>query len=45
MGRDQAVGITACAVSTTDALIRAAGDFERARLDGRLSAKVTPRVA
>jgi diguanylate cyclase (GGDEF)-like protein len=45
MGRDQAVGIMACAVSTTDALSRAAGDFERARLDGRLSVKVTPRAA
>jgi hypothetical protein len=44
MGRDQAVGIIACAVASTDALTRAAGDFERARLDGRLSVKVTPRV-
>ncbi|MGM9485964.1 diguanylate cyclase domain-containing protein [Ideonella sp. YS5] len=44
MGRDQAVGISACAVSSTDALARAAGDFERARLDGRLSVKVTPRT-
>jgi len=43
MGRDQAVGISACAVSSTEALSRAAGDFERARLDGRLSVKVTPR--
>jgi diguanylate cyclase (GGDEF)-like protein len=45
MGRDRAVGISAANVGTTEALVRAAGDFERARLDGRLTVKVTPRPA
>ena len=45
MGRDQAVGIAAADVTSTEGLSRAAGDFERARLDGRLSVKVTPRTA
>ena len=45
MGRDQAVGISAADVTSTEALARAAGDFERARLDGRFSVKVTPRSA
>jgi diguanylate cyclase (GGDEF)-like protein len=44
MGRDQAVGINGAEVTSTEALSRAAGDFERARLDGRLSVKVTPRA-
>jgi diguanylate cyclase (GGDEF)-like protein len=45
MGRDQAVGISAADVTSTEGLSRAAADFERARLDGRLSVKVTPRTA
>ena len=45
MGRDQAVGISAADMTSTEALARAAGDFERARLDGRLSVRVTPRSA
>ncbi|HJV70429.1 GGDEF domain-containing protein [Ideonella sp.] len=42
-GRDRAVGISAADVNSTEALARAAGDFERARLDGRLVVKETPR--
>jgi diguanylate cyclase (GGDEF)-like protein len=45
MGRDRAVGISAASVGTSEALSRAASDFERARLDGRLTVKVTPRLA
>jgi diguanylate cyclase (GGDEF)-like protein len=45
MGRDQAVGLSSADVTSTEALSRAAGDFEQARLDGRLGVKVTPRNA
>jgi diguanylate cyclase (GGDEF)-like protein len=44
MGRDRAVGLSATSANSTEALIRAADDFERARQDGRLTVKVTPRV-
>lgn len=43
LGRDRAVGINAANVDSTEALARAAGDFERAWLDGRLVVKETPR--
>lgn len=44
MGRDRAVGLSASTAASADALARAAGDFERARQDGRLVVKVTPRA-
>ena len=44
MGRDRAVGIDATDASTSEALARAAGDFERSRQEGRISAKITRRV-
>lgn len=45
MGRDRAVGIEFTDASSSEALARAAGDFERARSQGRLGVKVTPRTA
>jgi len=45
MGRDRAVGLNATSAHATDGLARAAADFERARADGRLTVKVTPRSA
>lgn len=45
MGRDRAVGIEFTDASTSEALARAAADFERARTQGRLGVKVTPRAA
>ena len=45
MGRDRAVGLNGTDATSTDALVRAADDFERARQDGRLTVKVTPRSA
>lgn len=44
MGRDRAVGLNATSANSTEGLARAAADFERARADGRLTVKVTPRV-
>ena len=45
MGRDRAVGLSATSANSTEGLARAAADFERARADGRLTVKVTPRAA
>lgn len=45
MGRDRAVGIEFTDASTSEALARAASDFERSRSQGRLGVKVTPRTA
>ncbi|HEX5684008.1 MAG TPA: GGDEF domain-containing protein [Ideonella sp.] len=45
MGRDRAVGLAATSANTTEGLARAAADFERARLEDRLTVKVTPRAA
>jgi diguanylate cyclase (GGDEF)-like protein len=43
MGRDRAVGIDGTDASTSDALARAAADFERSRKEGRISVKITRR--
>jgi len=43
MGRDRAVGILAADVADGAALHAAAGDFERAMQQGRISVRVTPR--
>lgn len=45
MGRDRAVGIEFTDASSSEALARAASDFERSRSQGRLGVKVTPRTA
>jgi hypothetical protein len=44
MGRDRAVGVSATSANSSETLARAADDFERARQDGRLTVKVTPRA-
>lgn len=43
MGRDRAVGICGTSATTSDGLARAVSDFEGARVEGRLTVKVTPR--
>jgi diguanylate cyclase (GGDEF)-like protein len=43
MGRDRAVGIDGTDASTSEALARAAADFERSRQEGRISVKITRR--
>ncbi|HEV8688889.1 MAG TPA: diguanylate cyclase [Ideonella sp.] len=45
MGRDRAVGIDGTDASTSDALARAAADFERSRQEGRISVKITRRLS
>ncbi|MEK8031388.1 diguanylate cyclase [Ideonella sp. DXS29W] len=45
MGRDRAVGVSGTNAHSSDALTRAADDFEHARQDGRLTVKVTARSA